>query len=283
MSNDAQRAYWNGEAGQTWARRDPQMAALLAPICGALLDHAAPSGAASVLDVGCGGGSDTLMLAGRLAPSARVLGVDISRPLLAVAREHLARSGSAGARVEFLEADAADHDFGEGVFDLLFSRFGVMFFDDPTAAFGNLRRAMRAQGRLAFCCWQAVRENPWTALPLAAARRVLPPPPAADPHAPGPFAFADPERVRSILDAAGWRDVALEPRRLDLHWPGATLATAVRELTNTGPVGRLLASADEAQREAVYAAAEETLRDHYGEGRLALAGAVWLVTARAGA
>jgi SAM-dependent methyltransferase len=255
------------------------MATLLAPISEALLDHFDPTAAEAALDVGCGGGSGTLLLAGRMRPSAHVLGVDISSPLLEVARAQLAQRDTRGARVDFLEGDASTHDFGAAAFDLLFSRFGVMFFDDPALAFTRLRRAMRPGARLAFCCWQHLADNPWTALPLAAARQVLPPMPAPAPNAPGPFAFADADHVRGILAAAGWQAVDLTPRRIELHWPGRDLPTAVRELVNTGPVGRLLAPVGDAEREAVYAAAEASLAEHYSDGGLELAGAVWLVTA----
>lgn len=284
MSNEEQIAYWNGEAGHKWAQRDALMSKLLAPVAEALMDHADVDGANAVLDVGCGGGSETLMLAERLGSSGSVLGVDVSAPLLEVAREHLARrqekDAAVASRVSFLKADASSHDFGEPQFDLLFSRFGVMFFDQPSAAFAHLRKAMHPDGRLAFACWQSLADNPWTALPLKAALTVLPPPPKPIPRAPGPFAFAEAEYVQALLEEAGWTDVKLAPHALTMNWDGsAGYATTVRELVNTGPVGRLLADVDMNSREAVYSAAAEVLRPFFKDNVMALPASVWLVTA----
>jgi SAM-dependent methyltransferase len=283
MSNEQQIAYWNGDAGRKWADRDAQMAALLAPIAEALMEHAGVDGARSAVDIGCGGGSDTMLLARRLGPQASVLGVDISVPMLEVARARLAKRDLADAQVTFLEADAASHDFGEQKFDLLFSRFGVMFFDDPAAAFAHLRLAMQPRARLAFACWQGLQENPWTALPLQAALTVLPPPEPTPPRAPGPFAFAEPDYVKTLLGDAGWTAIDIHPHAAQMRWDGsAGYETAVRELVNTGPVGRLLAEAGEAQRRAVHAAACTALKDYFREDTLVLPGAVWLVTAEQG-
>lgn len=283
MSNEEQIAYWNGEAGRKWADRDVQMAKTLAPIARDLMDHAAVDGARCVLDVGCGGGSETLMLASRLGPEACILGVDVSAPMLEVAEEHRVAAGDEARGVAFLRADASAHDFGESQFDLLFSRFGVMFFDEPTAAFRHLRAAMKPGGRLAFACWQALADNPWTALPLQAALTVLPPPPPPKPRAPGPFAFAEADYVRAILEDAGWRDVQLTPHAVSMNWDGSGgYEATVRELVNTGPVGRLLAEVDKPARQAVHAAAVDRLRDHFDGSTLALPGAVWLVTASNG-
>jgi SAM-dependent methyltransferase len=278
MSNQEQIDYWNGDAGRKWAQRDSQMARLLAPVSEALLDHSDLAGTRAALDVGCGGGSGTRLLAERLAPEACILGVDISEPLLDIARE--GGSESQG-HIAYLCADAASHDFGEPQFDLLFSRFGVMFFDDPTAAFTHMRAAMLPGAKLAFCCWQALATNAWTALPLQAALTVLPRPPAPPPRAPGPFAFAEPAYVQEVLSGAGWADIQVTPREIELAWPGDTgLETAVRELVNTGPVSRLLIEASEAERQAVYDAATQALEDHFVDGALRLTGAIWLVTAR---
>ncbi len=282
MNNSEQHAFWNGDAGRTWAARDAQMAALLAPISEALLDHADVGSAKSALDVGCGGGSGSFILARRLAPGARVLGVDISSLLLDVAREALEREENTGASVSFLEADAAAHDFGSDSFDLLFSRFGVMFFSDPTGAFAHMRGAMRSGARLAFCCWQALPQNPWTALPLKAALRVLPPPPRPAPREPGPFAFAEADYVRAILGDSGWTDVDIAEKELELLWPGNDSEDATRQLLNMGPVGRLLIPEGDEVREAVYAEAESMLRPYYRDGGLHLTGAIWLVTAANG-
>jgi SAM-dependent methyltransferase len=160
MSNEEQIEYWNGEAGRRWAEHDAMMARLLQPVCESLLEHVDVSGSRRALDIGCGGGSQSLMLAQRLGAGARVLGVDISGPMLAIAKEKIALADDDTAELEFLQADAAEHAFEPGSFDLLFSRFGVMFFDDPVAAFSNLRGALGDDGRLLFACWSTWKRTP---------------------------------------------------------------------------------------------------------------------------
>lgn len=280
MSNEEQIAYWNGEAGHKWAGRDVMMSQMLAPIARDLLRHADPAGARKVLDVGCGGGSETLMLAEQLGPDARILGVDISAPLLAVARERAQAAGELGRQLEFVEADASVHAFAPASFDLLFSRFGVMFFDDPVAAFANLRRALRPDARLAFSCWQPLQENPWAHIPLQAAFEHVPRPESPPPHAPGPFAFADPERTRSVLEEAGFVGVALKSHPVQMCWSnGGDLEATVRDMLNMGPVSRLLQE-NPGATEAVFESATRAMAPWFSDGEMRLPGKVWLVTAR---
>jgi len=278
VSNDEQIAYWNGEAGQRWAQEDETMARLLRPVSEALLAHADVGACSSAIDVGCGGGSQSMMLAAALPAGARVLGVDISEPMLEVARSRTVPAGSAS--VDFLCADASAHAFARDSFDLLFSRFGVMFFDDPAAAFGNLHGAMRGDGKLAFACWQPLKNNDWALVPIQAALRHVQPPEVSDPHAPGPFAFADPERVKAILTAAGFTNIVTKPFTPMLRISEApTLAEAARNLARIGPVGRLLIGQDPAVLEKVFSAMEVVLEPYYQKGALELPGAIWFVTA----
>lgn len=282
MSNQEQIEYWNGDAGQRWAREDEKMARLLQSICAALLDHADVEQCNNALDIGCGGGSQSLMLAQRMSGGSRVLGVDISAPMLEVARSKIAHTDSDTASLEFLQADASSYSFEPNSFDLLFSRFGVMFFDDPLQAFRNLWRALTDSGRLAFCCWQSLKENDWTLLPLQAALQHVEMPGAPDPNAPGPFAFADSERVRGILEGAGFAAVDIVSHKTSVRFgEGSGLADSVRELAAIGPVSRLLAGVDAAVQEKVFSAMEEGLAPYYGDGVLVLPAAVWFVTARA--
>ena len=280
MSNAEQVAYWNGEAGRKWADNDAMMAQMLAPIARDLLRHASIEGAKRALDVGCGGGSESLLLAEHLGPQASVLGVDISAPLLAVARNRAIEAGSYGQQVDFLEADASTYAFPPERFDLLFSRFGVMFFDDPIAAFTNLSRALKPGARLAFCCWQPLQENPWAMIPLQAAFQHLPRPEPAAPNAPGPFAFADPDYTRSILASAGFSDIAITAHAVTMAWGREDdLATTARDMLNMGPVSRLLQDCDPALRDAVYTSATEAMSPWFCDGKIRMPGAVWLVTA----
>src|SRR5258705_5710546 len=198
--NAEQIAYWN-ERGKQWVAVNDMLDAMIGPLGRHALDRARVAPGEAVLDVGCGCGDTTLELARRVGPSGRVLGVDISAPMLGRARE---RARAAGAtHVIFEQADAQTHAFTAASFDLILLRFRVMFFVDPTAAFANLRPALRSGGRLTFVCWQGFPKNPWMAVPLMAAMPhiKLPTPPAPD--APGPFAFGDDGRVRTILADAG--------------------------------------------------------------------------------
>ncbi len=281
MSNQEQIDYWNGEAGERWAKDDDTMARLLGPISEALLDHAPLAGCKQALDVGCGGGSQSLMLAQRLGNDATVLGVDISGPMLEVARRKAEGPADDRAELEFLEADAsAPQTFPPGSFDLLFSRFGVMFFDDPVSAFTNMRAALQPGGKLAFCCWQPVRDNDWVRIPLQAALQHLPPPEPPAPNAPGPFAFADPARVEAILSEAGFNQVALHPLVTTLQMgESAGLEESVRELARIGPVSRLLTDQPDAVMDVVFPAIEEALQPYFKDNALHLEARVWLVTA----
>ena len=282
MSNAEQIKYWNGDAGKRWAQEDDTMAQLLHSISGALIAHAQIGDCRSALDIGCGGGSQSMMLAEELGVGARVVGVDISQPMLAVAREKAAVAGAGLAEMDFLQTDAATHAFAPGEFDLVFSRFGVMFFDDPVGAFRNIHKALQPDGRLAFCCWQPVKANDWTRIPLQAALQHVPAPAPTDPHAPGPFAFSDPERVRSILQDSGFDEVVVEPYSTVLRFGRtSTLSQSVRELAMIGPVSRLLVDQEQSVLEHVFEALEEVLTPHYEEGALSLTGAVWFVTAKA--
>jgi len=283
VSNEEQIAYWNGDAGHRWAQKDDMMSAMLQPIAVDLLQHADLGACRRVLDVGCGGGSETLMLASALHDGASVVGVDVSTPLLTVAQARLAASPPAQRKIEFIEADAATHAFADGAFDGLFSRFGVMFFDDPVTAFANLGRALQTGAPIAFSCWQALTHNPWVAVPLAAALQHVPAPEPPEPGAPGPFAFADSDRVRSILEAAGFSAVRIAHHAVQMCWTrGQDLQTSTRELVNIGPVGRLLTDADETTRDRVYDECIQALAPYYRDHRLCLPGAVWFVTAHAG-
>ena len=280
MTNQEQIQYWNGDAGKRWAQEDDTMAQLLRPITEALIAYAEIDGSRSALDIGCGGGSQSVMLADELGEGARVTGVDISQPMLAVAKDKAAAPAHGRASMDFVQADAATHNFAAGEFDLIFSRFGVMIFDDPVSAFTNIRTALKPGGRVVFCCWQPVKANDWTRIPLQAALQHVPAPAQVDPDAPGPFAFSDPERVHNILQSSGFTGIGAEPYSTSLHFgKTSTLAQSVRELAMIGPVSRLLVGQDEEVLEKVFKSMEDVLSSHYRDGTLSLTGAVWFVTA----
>ncbi len=280
--NADQVEYWNGEVGQRWARSQDRMDRAFGPLTAALIEHAAPRRGERAADIGCGCGDLSLLLADRLGAEGRVLAVDVSQPMLdrGRARER-ALAGAGRPAIEWQEADAAAWPFPEGGFDLLVSRFGVMFFADPVAAFRNMRRALRLGGRLAMLCWRPMGDNPWVAVPRAAMLQVLPPPAPTPPHAPGPFAFADAARVGAILAQAGFTAVASVgvDAALDIGTDAAALDDAVQFATESGPASALLRDVDDALRARAVAAVRAALRDRAGAGRPPLEAACWLFTA----
>jgi SAM-dependent methyltransferase len=276
--NAQQIAEWNDELGRRWVERRRELERMLAAFSRAALDAAAVRTGEQVLDVGCGCGASSLALAAAVGHGGRVLGIDVSRPMLQVARA----DGAGLQQLVFVEADAASASF-DARFDLLFSRFGLMFFDAPAAALGHLRAALRPGGRLAFVCWRAPRDNPWAMAPLAAARRALGiEPPARDPYAPGPFAFADGARLERLLREAGFDDIGL--RRFDAPVPiGASAAQATASLLRLGPVSGLARELGPAHEPAIAAAVEQALRPlAAADGSVSLDGSVWVVTAAGG-
>ena len=201
-ANAAQSEYWNAAAGETWVQFQEPLDRQIEPLGLVAIDVLQPTTGEHIIDIGCGCGQSSLALAARVAPTGSVVGIDLSRPMLEVAR--LRRRPAANLRVDFWQLDAQNGDLGRGVFDAAFSRFGVMFFSDPVAAFANIRASLKRGGRLVFVCWRSLAENPWMLAPLQAALPFIPPVVPPDPTAPGPFAFADAGRVRAILSDAGF-------------------------------------------------------------------------------
>lgn len=275
--NAKQIADWNGAVGEHWAAEQERNDRLIQAFGEAALRAAGARAGEAVLDVGCGCGDTSLALVYAVGVMGRVVGVDVSAPMLAVARDR----GNGRENLSFIEADASRAEL-PGKFDLLYSRFGVMFFDEPEAAFRQLRKAMKESGRVSFCCWQAARDNPWAMVPMLAAREAsgldLPP---ADPHAPGPFAFADAGRVKAILEAAGFGSVKAEPFEAPMFL-GSSVRSAAEGCTKMGPASRIAREAGKERLPAITDAIEAALKPLAGaDGSVALPGRIWVVTARA--
>jgi len=276
--NADQIAYWNGPGGQRWSDRQTAQDILLAPVSQILIDRIAAKPGDGILDIGCGCGGLAIALAGQVATSGHVLGIDISAPMLERARA----VAPAGLPVEFVLADATVHPFAPASFDLLVSRFGVMFFADPAASFANIRRALKPGGRVVFACWREPKANPWMMAPLQAVYRHVPKLPEMAPEDPGPFAFASDTRVRRILGDAGFSDVALEAHALSLDIAiGHGLEAAVQSAFEIGPASRALEGHPPETREAARQSVRDLLAQHLAGDSVALSGSIWLVTARA--
>jgi SAM-dependent methyltransferase len=272
--NAAQIEFWNGAGGERFARNQDAIDRGMAKITDAAMAFAAPQTDERVLDIGCGCGTTTFRLREKVGPNGATAGVDVSKTLLNVAR---ARAGASNADIAFVEDDAATHDF-QPVFDLVFSRFGVMFFADPVAAFANIRTALTRNGRLVFVCWRGFPENVWACAPFAAAKPFLPPAEPPDPLAPGPFAFADGERLHRILSGAGFNTIQIE--KLDTTMGmGATLEEAAIESLNIGPAARAANDLEEPVRAKIRAAIAENLTEFQNPEGVTPPAACWLVKA----
>lgn len=275
MDNAAQIESWNGAPGQKWARDADQLDQMLAPFAGAVLAAARPAEGERIIDIGCGAGALSLALAKR---SAHVTGVDVSVPLVELARRRAAEA-SLGAR--FIVADASGWRPAEPA-QLLVSRFGVMFFSDPTAAFANLRAAMAPGGRMVFACWRSLPENEWALLPVQTAMPFLKTPPTTPAlGAPGPFGFADRAFVEDVLSHAGWSNIGHTPWDGTIQLPGAKAEETAKFMMDIGPLSRALADQGVDLDTVKQALVDRVGKLAGGNGETHLKAAAWIVEATA--
>ena len=273
QDNSAQKAYWNDKAGPSWVAAQERLDAMLAPLSEKALAKAAVKVGERVLDIGCGCGATTIALA---EAGAVAVGVDLSEPML----EHARLRAKHVNNIEFSVEDAVLYQASER-FDVLFSRFGVMFFADPVEAFANLHKQLNASGRLAFICWQAPQHNPWMAIPGKAVAEFLPPmDPPPQPTDPGPFAFADPDYLKSTLAQAGFKQIELESIEAGMYL-GSSLDEVMEYQKFVGPVARVVSELEGEIQEQAVAAARSAFAEHLTDSGITLPGRVWLVSARA--
>jgi ubiquinone/menaquinone biosynthesis C-methylase UbiE len=279
LDNAEQISYWSGAGGAAWAASAARMDRELDRLGALALDALAPAGGSAVLDVGCGAGSTTIELARQVGPYGRALGVDVSGTLLGIARRRAAGCGL--DNVHFVQADAQDMVVGRP-FDALFSRFGVMFFAGPVAAFASLRRRTGPGGGLGFVCWQSLADNPWFGAASSAANAAAGVEPSlTDRAGPGAFAFADPGRLRQVLRESGWADVQLRPEVDELVLDEAAIEERVASVLQHGPAAAVLEAASAAVRERAARQVREALMAFRRDGAVRFRRAVWVVTARA--
>ncbi|HET6149803.1 MAG TPA: methyltransferase domain-containing protein [Polyangia bacterium] len=268
------------KGGSAWALLQERTDVYLDPLGRAAMALLQLERGTRVVDVGCGCGQTLLELAELVGPSGEVLGLDISEPMLARARERVA----AHENVSLALADAETYPFGPRSWDALFSRFGVMFFRDPQEAFTNLRRALRPHGQLAFVCWQELARNPWADIPLRAVMARSPDttvPGLLEPGAPGPFAFADRDGLEALLSAAGYAEVRIAPHTTSVHFGAAlTVDEAVDYCRQLGPAARFLAEAPAERHPELLATLREALAPHMTPRGLWMDAATWLVSTR---
>jgi SAM-dependent methyltransferase len=277
--NAAQIEFWNSAAARAWADQYERMDRAVADLTKSLLDLARPQAGERVLDIGCGSGTTVLELAARVGPGGHVLGADISNQSVTRARQRIADAGLRHAEV--VVGDVSAHPFEQNSFELAFSRFGVMFFSDPRAAFANVRRAIKPGGRVALAVFRAASENLFPSGPLEAVRHLLPPIPTLGPEEPGPFSWADPTRVHRILESAGFREVSVTPVDPVLQLAGdCGEAEATDFVMMLGPLTRVLPALSAPQREAVRAALEVYFQKFTRSQGVFLPAANWVVQAR---
>ena len=278
IANTAQHQYWNTIAGPRWVGLGGFVERRVAAVNDLLLTRSGVGAGESVLEIGCGTGAATVPFAEAVGPRGRVVGVDISEPMLEGARKRVAESGL--ANITLLQVDAQVHPFEPDQFDLITSRFGVMFFADPFAAFSNFLPAAPKGGRLCFVCWASLADNRHWLIPYEVAVRHLGPPAPQPPRAPGPMAFSDPDYVRSILQTAGFADIAI-----DRETPLITGSTPEEEAEHAcimGPSGRLIdeKKPDEALRETIRRETVEAFGAYAKGKEMRLPSTVFVVSAR---
>lgn len=281
MPNAQQRDYWNGDDSREWVEHPERFDEMLAPIGELVLARAELASGLRVLDVGCGNGALTLEAASRVGPTGSARGIDLSGPMLGVARER-AESGGVG-NAEFVAADAQIAEL-TGPFDRIVSRFGIMFFDEPDAAFANLARSLAPTGRIAFACWAPMLENDWVAVPMAAMVEAIGPPgelPA--PGQPGPFRYAQPDALVASLERAGLREVSVERVDVAILLGGlGVLDDACAFIAASGMARALLGDATADERERALAAIRVSLEPFVTDDGVRLGSSTWIVTARSG-
>lgn len=271
----SERERWNGPAGKAWVDARPAMDTMFRPLQDRLVGAVRDTGARLVLDIGCGTGSTTIAIAEALPSGGGVVGIDVSAPMIADAK---VRAAAADSEARFVVADAQTHDFPERTYDLLVSRFGVMFFEDPVAAFSNLRQAMRRDGHACLIAWRPATDNPFMTAAERAVAPLLPDLPPRKTVGPGQFAFGDGDYVRAVLEGTRWHDVEVTP----LDQPCAFAAEALdRYITGVGPVGLALREADDDLRARVLAAARQAFTPFVDGDMVRFTAACWQITARA--
>jgi ubiquinone/menaquinone biosynthesis C-methylase UbiE len=274
QNDDEQTKLWNGLAGRTWVEEQKLLDQMFKPLEDLLVEAVLASSRRRVLDVGCGTGSTTLATARLLGAKGRCIGIDISEPMITAAQ---ARAEREGTPASFIRANAQHHDFEPASFDMIISRFGVMFFDDFVQAFANLRRAAKDDAELRFVAWRSSSENPFMTTAERAAAPLLPNLPARRPDAPGQFAFADQHRVHRILEDSGWAEIDLRPIDVACTLPETEL---VRYLARLGPVGLMLHEADDRTRTQVIETVRAAFEPYVHGAEVRFTAACWMIGAR---
>lgn len=275
--NKNQRDFWSGKGGDIWVERQNAMDTMLSPLGEAALNKLNLNEGENVLDIGCGCGHTTLNIAKRISPDGQVTGLDISEPMLKRAKESANEMSISNA--SFNCVDVQTDDIGEEVYSAAFSRFGVMFFEDPIAAFRNINKSLITGASLSFVCWQSPALNPWQSLFIEAVKKYvdLPSPP---PRSPSPFAFMESEYVSSILEESNFQNIIIEGHEAEVNmFSGRSLSDSVKDYISINPVvSGMLKDSTEQEKTEIINSAIEAFSPYYSAKGLMFPSATWLVT-----
>ena len=274
MTGATEEDIWDGSRGQRWVEAQKLTDRMFKPVEDLLAEEVAAEAPGALLDVGCGAGSTTLRASEAMSGKGSCVGLDISTPLVEAAR---ARAEAAGAPVEFIRADAETHDFADRKFDLIISRFGVMFFESFIEGYVNLRRAAAPEGALCVITWREPQENPFMTAVGRAVRPLLPDLPSYDPDAPGQFGMADEGKIRRVIEGSRWKDLVYEPVDFECAFPASEIDMM---LTHLGPIGTILPTLDPQQAEKVFETAKDAYTPYIDGDEVKYTAACWKITAR---
>ena len=277
--NKEQKAFWSGKGGEIWVSKQDSMDIMLSPLGEEAIKKLNLSSDENVLDIGCGCGSTTISIANEILKNGTISGIDISTPMIEKAKRSVDELSL--SNVDFFVKDVQTEDLGENIFSSAYSRFGVMFFDDPFKAFSNILTSLKENGKLSFVCWQSPKLNPWQSLSVQAVRQFidLPSPPKRNP---GPFAFQEKDYVNDILKKAGFKNIQIEDfqREIDMFY-GKALEEAAEDYLSINPViTKMLKESSQEIRKSVSDSLREAFRPFYNEDKLTFPSATWIISAK---
>ena len=277
--NKDQKAFWSGKGGEIWVTKQDSMDIMLSPLGEEAIKKLNLSSNENVLDIGCGCGSTTISIANEILNNGTISGIDISIPMIEKAKRSV--NDLSISNIDFFVKDVQTENLGKNIFSSAYSRFGVMFFDDPFKAFSNILTSLKESGKLSFVCWQSPKLNPWQSLSVQAVREFidLPSPPKRNP---GPFAFQEKDYVNDILKKAGFKDIQIDDfqREIDMFY-GKALEEAAEDYLSINPViTEMLKESSQEIRKSVSDSLIEAFSPFYNENRLTFPSATWIVSAR---
>ena len=274
--NIDQKEFWNHKKGKLWVSLGPRIDDMFGPLGDEALKVLAPQKGENVIDIGCGTATTSLKLAGLLGRKGSVIGMDISKPILEYAKQN-AKENSI-KNIEFVLADAQNYCFMADSYDAIFSRFGVMFFDDPVAAFSNILKGIKSGGRLTFVCWADRSANDWIEVSTNIASKFLELPPKSAPRDPGPFAFEDPLYLNEVLSDSGWSEISIENYSVT-NVVGKSTKAAADFLSRMGPMSVPFEDSEDSVKRKVIDSLEKCFADYVTTRGVEMHFSAWIVTA----